>query len=397
LRSLLFSNRWFAWQFEKAMQDFSGRCIYLPYWDSERDSQREWASHIFHEDTFGTWGGTRSSGGNQCTADGVFNSFTSPFGSSGSNEGQMCLERLFRPNIGFSGEAEVLAIMTNNDRYASGNTNGFRIDFEAGAHELVHVIVGGQMDSYWSVADPLFYLHHSNVDRLWTMWQDYWDHDEEHKDDLRDPWHYDGDLDRRLTFGSAADSVSWDFRMQYEDGTWDYPTAREVLSNDGDMMSVRYMNDRLATLVPGYQPNRRLIEASEGDVGVRCDRERWRRLKSGDAVGEPLADPLEENSLHGQPTTEQDFLETSMNEDKPSSCHQLNFFTLPEDRDEWDRLCRELPENTTVAERFALLAEKNCERRGNPRKDAVPSHMMKMMSGFPSTAFECFHRPQAAV
>ena len=105
------------------------------------------------------------------------------------------------------------------------------------------------------------------------MWQDYWDHDEEDKDDLRDPFHYEGNLDRVMTYGSAADQVSWDFRMEYEDGSWDYPTVREVLSNDSDLMSVRYMNDRLATLVPDYSPNRRLIEEAEGDVGVRCDRD----------------------------------------------------------------------------------------------------------------------------
>ncbi|KAL3914812.1 MAG: hypothetical protein SGILL_005943 [Bacillariaceae sp.] len=281
--------------------------------------------------------------------------------------------------------------------YASDN--GFRVDFEAGPHQLVHVIVGGQMDSYYSMSDPLFFLHHSNVDRIWTMWQDYWDHDEDDKDDYRHPWHYDGDVDEVLTYGPAAWETSWEFRMEYEDGSWDFPTVREVLSNDSDLMSVRYMNDRLATLLPGYQPNRRLIEESEGDVGVRCDRDWWRKLKSTNGAETSPEESLEENALQGEITTDEDFLEAAKATEKnnlPASCQQMNSFTLKEDREEWDRLCRELPENTTVAERLALLAEKNCERRGNPRKDEIPSHMMKM-DGFPATAFECFHRTQKQI
>ncbi|KAL3901443.1 MAG: hypothetical protein SGARI_006070 [Bacillariaceae sp.] len=257
--------------------------------------------------------------------------------------------------------------MTNNDMYAERGSNGFRVDFEAGPHQI------------------------------WTMWQDYWDHDELDKEDLRDPFHYDGNLDRIMSYGNPADRVSWDFRMEYEGGRWGYPTVREVLSNDSDLMSVRYMNDRLASMIPGYQPNRRLIEEAERDVGVQCNRDWWRRLKNGDADEEELLGPIEENTLRGQLNTEHDFLQTTQDANIPASCQQQNSFTLQEDRDEWDRLCRELPENTTVAERFALLAEKNCERRGNPRKDEIPSKMFKMMSDFPDSAFECFHRPQAAI
>lgn len=39
-------------------------------------------------------------------------------------------------------------------------------------HGLVHVRVGGQMSSVpFAAFDPIFYLHHSNVDRLWSIWQ----------------------------------------------------------------------------------------------------------------------------------------------------------------------------------------------------------------------------------
>jgi tyrosinase len=39
-----------------------------------------------------------------------------------------------------------------------------------GIHGSVHVWVGGTMSSYDSPADPVFWLHHGNLDRLWWKW-----------------------------------------------------------------------------------------------------------------------------------------------------------------------------------------------------------------------------------
>ncbi len=38
-------------------------------------------------------------------------------------------------------------------------------------HNDVHVAVGGNMETVQSPKDPLFWLHHCNVDRLWDKWQ----------------------------------------------------------------------------------------------------------------------------------------------------------------------------------------------------------------------------------
>jgi|SoiMetStandDraft_5_1073268.scaffolds.fasta_scaffold12280_1 tyrosinase len=37
-------------------------------------------------------------------------------------------------------------------------------------HGLPHLWVGGTMETYVSPADPLFWLHHSNIDRIWSVW-----------------------------------------------------------------------------------------------------------------------------------------------------------------------------------------------------------------------------------
>jgi len=38
-------------------------------------------------------------------------------------------------------------------------------------HDRVHVAVGGNMDTSASPSDPVFFLHHANIDRLWYQWQ----------------------------------------------------------------------------------------------------------------------------------------------------------------------------------------------------------------------------------
>ena len=38
-------------------------------------------------------------------------------------------------------------------------------------HSAVHNAVGGTMSTASSPADPIFWLHHANVDRLWASWQ----------------------------------------------------------------------------------------------------------------------------------------------------------------------------------------------------------------------------------
>ena len=42
--------------------------------------------------------------------------------------------------------------------------------FESTPHDQVHVRVGGDMQTFMSPLDPIFWLHHCNMDRLWDRW-----------------------------------------------------------------------------------------------------------------------------------------------------------------------------------------------------------------------------------
>jgi len=58
------------------------------------------------------------------------------------------------------------------DRSGSGFRNALEGFIPFGLHNAIHVWVGGQMTSV-PVApnDPVFFLHHCNVDRIWAQWQ----------------------------------------------------------------------------------------------------------------------------------------------------------------------------------------------------------------------------------
>jgi tyrosinase len=54
--------------------------------------------------------------------------------------------------------------------FQRGKTNAFETKFESAPHNPVHNLIGGVMADMQSPLDPIFYLHHSNVDRLWHAW-----------------------------------------------------------------------------------------------------------------------------------------------------------------------------------------------------------------------------------
>jgi hypothetical protein len=60
-----------------------------------------------------------------------------------------------------------------NYRASDGTTQGFCLNLDSGLHASVHVLIGdsqGMGDIKWAASDPIFWLHHANVDRLWASW-----------------------------------------------------------------------------------------------------------------------------------------------------------------------------------------------------------------------------------
>lgn len=56
-------------------------------------------------------------------------------------------------------------------RFQRGKTNAFEAILETRPHNRVHNLIGGALSSISiSPRDPLFWVHHANIDRLWVAW-----------------------------------------------------------------------------------------------------------------------------------------------------------------------------------------------------------------------------------
>ena len=54
----------------------------------------------------------------------------------------------------------------------SGANPDFSHKLEAGAHNSIHNYIGGTMGGGNSPLDPMFFLHHAMIDKLWQTWED---------------------------------------------------------------------------------------------------------------------------------------------------------------------------------------------------------------------------------
>jgi tyrosinase len=79
------------------------------------------------------------------------------------------------PNSGAQIPASLvnLGALKDTTYSASGAAQGFCADLDFGLHGNVHVWVGnnqGMGSVPWAGNDPIFWMHHCNVDRLWASW-----------------------------------------------------------------------------------------------------------------------------------------------------------------------------------------------------------------------------------
>ena len=58
----------------------------------------------------------------------------------------------------------------NVTSFQQGLPNAFEPSIESLPHNQVHNLIGDIMASLQSPQDPIFWVHHCNIDRLWTAW-----------------------------------------------------------------------------------------------------------------------------------------------------------------------------------------------------------------------------------
>lgn len=79
----------------------------------------------------------------------------------------------------FTGAPVISRVMENTDFESFGSykssspyngTGGGYAELEGTPHNRVHSLIGGDMVTLFSPRDPIFWLHHCNIDRIWASW-----------------------------------------------------------------------------------------------------------------------------------------------------------------------------------------------------------------------------------
>ncbi|KAF2666152.1 Di-copper centre-containing protein [Microthyrium microscopicum] len=188
--SILPWHRYAIQSYEDALTEECGLKIGLPYWNWFLDSKDAGGdfvkSPLFdpvsgfggngkkekNAGGFGGFGGFGFGGtGGGCITDGPFVNRTLRIGPQGKMavNNTRCLRRDFNPNVvDQTANKKVLGPLLNSKTYAQFcQVIGMQL------HNVGHMSVGGEMmDPFNSVNDPLFFLHHSNLDQLWALWEE---------------------------------------------------------------------------------------------------------------------------------------------------------------------------------------------------------------------------------
>ncbi|KAI5841724.1 hypothetical protein BZA05DRAFT_464252 [Tricharina praecox] len=151
-------HRYFVQTYEDALRD-CGYTGHATYWDWSLDYSDPFSAPVFNTDSTGFGGDGDAT--TTCVATGVLADLTVKVPDT------HCLQRSFSADA-FLEYADPVMV---NATLAITMYSLFRPGMEDGPHRSAHGGVRGDMLHNYSPNDPIFFLHHTNVDRLWWTWQ----------------------------------------------------------------------------------------------------------------------------------------------------------------------------------------------------------------------------------
>ncbi|KAF2767626.1 Di-copper centre-containing protein [Teratosphaeria nubilosa] len=167
-------HRWTLHIWETALRDHCGFRGHVPYWDWTRDWMDIASSSIWDPDTGiggnGNPNGQRTVGNGSCVEDGPFTGLR-PIKYNHTYETH-CLSRGFADKatldqlLGKNFSPESIGRIMRSEEYETFN---WAIEFLL--HNNIHTAIGGDFWSMTAANDPLFFLHHAQLDHLWWQWQ----------------------------------------------------------------------------------------------------------------------------------------------------------------------------------------------------------------------------------
>ncbi|KAJ3019676.1 hypothetical protein HKX48_001919 [Thoreauomyces humboldtii] len=164
-------HRRFLHVYENALQTVAADpTLFVPYWNWSDDSQNVAGAKVWQ--AFGHDGSSAAGG---CVVDGNFANWAVKVDSGADGLGSTaapahCLKR----NENFSTLGAFIAPEPLSMIFKETSYDAFRQRLEKGAHNAVHNTIGGSvgdMAGGWSCTDPIFWLHHAFIDKLWAIRQ----------------------------------------------------------------------------------------------------------------------------------------------------------------------------------------------------------------------------------
>ncbi|KAL1637631.1 hypothetical protein SLS58_009234 [Diplodia intermedia] len=163
-------HRYFVHLYERALQScgYNGSAT---YWDWAWDSIDPMDRAPMWDAKTGFGGSGSQQNRSLCVVDGPFKDFRPAY--LRNNLHPHCLARNFNNGTDFPGDmsAPKYSPAVVDKIQALGNYNTYRLAMEGGPHFSIHRAIGGDMIPATSPNDPIFFLHHGQIDRLWYQWQ----------------------------------------------------------------------------------------------------------------------------------------------------------------------------------------------------------------------------------
>ncbi|KAJ1915459.1 hypothetical protein H4219_004310 [Mycoemilia scoparia] len=151
-------HRAYIQHFESALQSIEPG-LSLPYWDWSIDAASPENSEILGP----AWFGGNGAGWNGCIMDGLEANWGKLYPQ------RSCIQRAYR--YGRSTGAFWPTGALNSIIQTSRSYSQLRTSIENGSHGVVHLGLGGDFSTMWAPIDPIFFMHHSMIDRLFLQWQ----------------------------------------------------------------------------------------------------------------------------------------------------------------------------------------------------------------------------------
>ncbi|KAJ6109988.1 hypothetical protein N7486_002223 [Penicillium sp. IBT 16267x] len=192
-------HRYFIYAYEKALKDHCGYKGTLPYWDWSKDHENVLESLIWDIDAgFGPNG--------------------DPTGPEGVSKDVATAEKVSARTV----KPEILEAVVVSET----NFFNFTVHVEDVSHLTVPFLVHGDFRRITAPNDPVFFLHHSQIDRLWWNWQKY---SADRFLQYNGPAQLGGDVEGVLT-----DLLEYGGFLPFD------PSVGDLMDTEGELLCYRY-------------------------------------------------------------------------------------------------------------------------------------------------------------